>query len=109
MDMEKVMKELKRDRKVDNAWIKRLEQSGFEVNTGTYSYWNNQEYVKIGHTVVWLVESRYSGNSQYVTFRFRNDVIDEIYETIKEEERKLKNLDEKEAEFFRNFPEKADI
>ena len=84
-----VLATLKRDRKVNGAFIERLEKNGFEVKYGKFEYWEGQEYIEIGTQRVWLVETYYSGNSMGVTFRYRNELVEEIKEVIAEEQAKL--------------------
>lgn len=104
----KIMKEtlefLKRDRKVNQTFIDKLAKVGFEINYGTYSYWDNQEYVQIGRKTVWLVETEYTnhGNSFGIAWRYQNDVIKEIIQTINEQ----KELAEEADELVNNFFEK---
>ena len=56
---------LKKDRKVNQTFLRKLEKVGLEINYGTYLYWDHQEYVQIGREKIWLVETEYTnhGNS----------------------------------------------
>ena len=46
--MKETLEFLKRDRKVNQTFMDKLAKVGLEVSYGTYSYWDNQEYVQIG-------------------------------------------------------------
>ncbi len=102
----KIMKEtlefLKRDRKVNQTFMDKLVKVGLEVSYGTYSYWDNQEYVQIGRERVWLVETEYTnhGNSFGVVWRYQNDVIKEIIQTINEQKKSAEEADELVNNFF---------
>ena len=102
--MKETLKFLKRDRKINKTFMDKLEKVGLEINYGTYSYWDNQEYVQIGREKIWLVETEYSndGNSFGVAWRYQNDVIKEIIQSINEQ----KKIAEKADELVNNFFEK---
>ena len=84
-----VLATLKRDRKVNGAFIERLEKNGFEVKYGKFEYWDGQEYIEVGTQKIWLVEMYYSNGSIGVTFRHRNELVQEIKEVLEEEQAKL--------------------
>jgi uncharacterized coiled-coil protein SlyX len=96
---------LKKDRKVNKTFIEKLEKVGFEVEYGKYSYWDNQDYVKIGRQKVWLVCEKRDGNSSYVTYRYQNNVISDIYEALEEEKAKAEKADAQVEEFFQKLGE----
>lgn len=100
--MKETLEFLNRDRKVNQTFIDKLVKVGLEVSYGTYSYWNNQEYVQIGREKVWLVETEYInyGNSFGVVWRYQNDVIKEIIQTINEQKKSAKEADELVNNFF---------
>lgn len=100
--MKKTLEFLKRDRKVNQTFIGKLSRVGLEVYYGTYSYWDNQEYVQIGREKVWLVETEYTNhdNSFGVVWRYQNDVIKEIIQTINEQKKYAEEADELVNNFF---------
>lgn len=55
-----VLNLLKRDRRVDEGFIKRLEKNGFNVYYDKFDYWDGQPYVEIGEEKIWLVEIYYT-------------------------------------------------
>ena len=100
--MKETLEFLKRDRKVNQTFIDKLAKVGLEVSYGTYSNWDNQEYVQIGREKVWLVEMEYTnhGNSFGVVWRYQNDVIKEIIQTINEQKKSAEEADEQVNSFF---------
>lgn len=100
--MKETLEFLKRDREVNQTFIKKLKNVGLEINYGTYSYWNNQEYVQIGREKVWLVEIRYSnnGNTSSIVYRHQNDVIREIIKIINQQKKLLEEDDKLVNDFF---------
>lgn len=95
------LKYLKRDRRVNHAFIERLSRAGFEIGYGTYSYWDYQMYIPIGEDRVWLVETESPEPSAIrCVYRRQNDVIEDIYRTIKEQKKVLKESDETVNMFF---------
>lgn len=100
--MKETLEFLKRDREVNQTFIKKLKNVGLEINYGTYSYWDNQEYVQIGREKVWLVEIRYSnnGNTSSIVYRHQNDVIREIIKTINQQKKLLEEDDKLVNDFF---------
>lgn len=100
--MKETIEFLKRDRKVNRTFMEKLEKVGLEINYGTYSYWDNQEYVQIGRERVWLVEVRYSnnGNTSSIVYRYQNDVIREIIKTINQQKKLLEEDDKLVNDFF---------
>lgn len=103
--MKNTIEFLKKDRKVNAAFIKRLEKVGLEVFYGTYSYWDSQEYVQIGREKVWLVETTYHGNSMGINFRYQNEVVKEILNTIKTQKEELERADALVENFFSKLEE----
>jgi len=100
--MKETLEFLKKDRKVNQTFMDKLEKIGLEIQYGTYSYWENQEYVQIGKEKVWLVETEYSnhGNNFDVVWRYQNDVIKEILQTINEQKKLAEDADEIVDTFF---------
>ncbi len=100
--MKETLEFLKKDRRVNKTFMDRLEKIGLEINYGTYSYWDNQEYVQIGRERVWLVETKYtnSGNNFVVVWRYQNDVIKEIIRTINEQKKAAEEADALVNDFF---------
>lgn len=100
--MKETLEFLKRDRKVNQTFMDKLAKVDLEINYGTYSYWDNQEYVQIGRERVWLVETEYTnhGNSFGVVWRYQNDVIKEIMQTINEQKKAAEEADELVNNFF---------
>ena len=84
-----VLEKLNKDRRVNDKFIQRLENNGFEVKYGKYSYWNGCEYIQIGTQKIWLVEELTENNSSYVEYRYRNDVVEEIKDAIEEQKTEL--------------------
>ena len=85
-----VLELLKRDRRVDEGFIKRLEKNGFNVYYDKFDYWDGQPYVEIGEEKVWLVEIQYTPTrSCGVCYRKRNSVCLEIKETIEQEKKRV--------------------
>ena len=100
--MKETLEFLKRDRKVNQTFMDKLQKVGLEINYGTYSYWDNQEYVQIGRERIWLVEIEYTnhGNNFGIVWRYQNDVIKEIIQTINEQKKVAKESDELVNNFF---------
>lgn len=100
--MKEALDFLKRDRKVNQTFMNKLAKVGLEVSYGTYLYWDNQEYVQVGRERVWLVETEYTnhGNSFDVVWRYQNDVIKEIIQTINEQKKTAEESDELVNNFF---------
>lgn len=98
--MKETLEFLRKDRRVNSAFIKRLEAVGLGVNYETYSYWNNQECLQIGRRKVWLVEERYRHGSLICGYRCQNEVIREIYTVIKEQKEMAEESDKLVEEFF---------
>jgi hypothetical protein len=104
MEGENIMKQsieyLKQDRKVNSAFIKKVESIGLEVEYGTYSYWQGQPYVQIGRKKVWFVAEKCGNGSSYIDNRYQNNVIDDIIEAITDEKAKAEKADKLVEEFF---------
>lgn len=100
--MKETLEFLKKDRKVNQTFMDKLEKIGLEIQYGTYSYWENQEYVQIGKEKVWLVETEYSnhGNNFDVVWRYQNDVIKEILQTVNEQKKLAEEADDMVDTFF---------
>ncbi len=100
--MKETLEFLKKDRRVNQTFMDKLEKVELEINYGTYSYWDNQEYVQIGRERVFLVETKYTnnGNSFGVVWRYQNDVIKEIIQTINEQKKFAEEADELVNNFF---------
>lgn len=98
--MKKTIEYLNRDRRVTQNFMKKLENIGLEIWYGDYSYWQRQEYVKIGKETIWLVEAFLSpDNSSSVRYRHQNEIIKEIFDTIEKQKESI----EKKDEFVNNF------
>lgn len=102
--MKETLEFLKKDRKVNRTFMDRLEKIGLEIVYDKYACWEHQECVQIGRDIVWLVECEHSrdGNHVSVVYRWQNDVIKDILQTIDEQ----KKLAEKADELVENFFEK---
>ncbi len=100
--MKETLEFLKKDRRVNQTFMDKLEKVGLEINYGTYSYWDNQEYVQIGRERVWLVETKYTnnGNNFVIVWRYQNDVIKEIIQTIHEQKKVAEEADALVNDFF---------
>lgn len=100
--MRETIELLKKDRRVNQTFIRKLEKVGLKINYGTYSYWDNQEYVQIGRERVWLVEMNYfdDSNTSGVVYRYQNDVIKEIINTINRQKKLLEKDDKLVNDFF---------
>lgn len=100
--MKETLEFLKRDRRVNQTFMDKLKNVGLEINYGTYSYWENKEYVQIGREKVWLVETEYTnhGNSFGIVWRYQNDVIKDIIYTINEQKKITEEADELVNNFF---------
>lgn len=98
--MKETLEFLKRDRKVSCTFMDKLEKVGLEINYGTYSYWDGQEYVQIGRQKVWLVETKYVNKMLSCGWRYQNDVIKEIMQTIDEQKKFAEEADQLVNDFF---------
>lgn len=98
--MKEELEFLKKDRRVNTTFIGKLEKVGLEIQYGTYSYWDNQEYVQIGRKKVWLVETSYNGSDINCVWRYQNDVIEEIIGSISEQKKLAEEADEMVNGFF---------
>lgn len=99
--MKETLDFLKKDRKVSQTFIEKLEKVGLIIKYGTYSYWNNQEYVQVGREIVWLVETKYKDCNNFgITWRYQNDVIKEIIQVIERQKREAEEADELVNSFF---------
>lgn len=77
--MEETLRFLKRDRRVNDTFMKKLESVGLEVNYADFSYWRHQPYVEVGRDRVWLVEVEFvnNGNTSMCVWRYQNNVVDD--------------------------------
>lgn len=98
--MRETLEYLKKDRRVNDTFIKRLKSVGLEVSYGTYSYWSSQEYLQIGRERVWLVEERYCRDSLSCVYRYQNEVIKDIYSVIREQKEVAEESDRIVETFF---------
>ena len=48
--MKETIEYLKKDRKVNDTFMKKLQKVGFEIDYTRYGYWNNVECVRIGRS-----------------------------------------------------------
>lgn len=52
--MKETIEYLKKDRKVNDTFMKKLQKVGFEIDYTRYGYWNNVECVRIGRSCIWI-------------------------------------------------------
>lgn len=98
--MKETLNYLNKDRKVNAKFMDKLEKVGLEIKYGRYSYWDGQEYVQIGRTKVWLVCEKIISNSSCCDYRYQNNVIKDIEETIRDEKIRAEKSDQQVNEFF---------
>lgn len=98
--MKNAIEFLKKDRRVNDTFKKRLEQVGLEIEYGEFSYWHHQPYIQIGRNKVFLVKIYTEYGRSGLESKFQNEVISEIYETIKTEKEIAENADKVVEEFF---------
>lgn len=98
--MRETLKYLKKDRKVNEEFEAKLEKVGFEIEYGTFEYWDNKPYVQIGRQRVYLMESLTMNGSTGIVKRYQNEVIEEIENVIEEQVRGAEIADAKVEEFF---------
>ena len=100
--MQKTIEYLKRDRKVNDTFKEKLAKVGLEISYETYDYWNNVECIRIGRSIVPLFETHHSnnGNSMSLGYRYQNDVIKDICNTLKREKEKAEEPDKMVDDFF---------
>lgn len=99
--MKETLEFLKRDRRVSQTFMDKLKKVGLEIEYGDFSYWRHQEYVRIGRKKVWLVEVTYENSNSFgVEWRYQNDVIKEIIETVESEKQFAEESDELVNMFF---------
>lgn len=103
--MQKTIEYLKKDRKVNDTFKEKLYKVGLEISYETYGYWNNVECIRIGKSIVPLLETYHSnnGNSTSLDYRYQNDVIKDIYNTLEKEKRKAEESDEMVNDFFKKL------
>ena len=100
--MQKTIEYLKRDRKVNDTFKEKLAKVGLEISYETYDYWNNVECIRIGRSIVPLFETHDSNNrnSMSLGYRYQNDVIKDICNTLKREKEKAEESDKMVDDFF---------
>lgn len=104
MTMRENLEFLKKDRKVNDAFLRKLESVGFEIEYGKFSYWSGQEYITVGRQKIWLVKEEHSGNNNCdCVWRYQNDVVRNIQEAIEEERALAETGDRSVEEFFESF------
>lgn len=101
--MKETIEFLKRDRKVNEAFISKLESVGLEVNYGSFGYWSHEPYIEVGRELVWLVTIEWDGNTSRCIYRYQNEVIKDIYRAIKEQKKLAEESDQMVNEFFEKF------
>lgn len=103
--MKETLDFLKRDRRVNQTFMDKLEKVGLEIKYGTLSYWDDQEYVQIGRERIWLVElsNRNNGKSLNCIWRYQNDVVKEIIQTIEEQKKIAEDADGLVNDFFKKL------
>lgn len=108
--MQKTLEYLKRNRKVNDTFKEKLQKVGFEIDYRSYGYWSNVECIVIGRSFVPLSETRFSdnGNSESLDYRYQNDVIKEIYNTLETEKKKAEESDKIVDDFFAKLGLKED-
>ena len=108
--MQKTIEYLKKDRKVNDTFKEKLYKVGLEISYETYGYWNNVECIRIGKSIVPLLETYHSnnGNSTSLDYRYQNDVIKDIYNTLEREKKKAEESDKMVDDFFEKLGLKED-
>lgn len=87
-NIKNLLEELNNHRKVDKEFKKKLEDIGFKIEKGEYkgSYeYGEQEYIRIGRRLIWLVEENFEYSDVILTRKYRIDFINEIEEALQEE------------------------
>lgn len=100
--MKETIEYLKKDRKVNDTFMKKLQKVGFEIDYTRYGYWNNVECVRIGRSCIPLYETHFfdNGNSESLDYRYQNDVIKDIYNALEKEKKKAEESDKMVDDFF---------
>lgn len=100
--MKETIEYLKKDRKVNDTFMKKLQKVGFEIDYTRYGYWDNVECVRIGRSCIPLSGTHFSdnGNSESLDYRYQNDVIKDIYNAIEKEKKKAEESDKMVDGFF---------
>lgn len=102
--MKKTIEFLQRDRQVNDTFMKKLEDIGLDVQYGKYSYWDHQEFVQIGRVRVFLVcEYQTDSGNTGLGYRYQNNVIEEILETLKTEKQRAEQADKLVNDFFQKL------
>lgn len=102
-ELQKKLEFLGKNRRVNDSFKDRLEKVGFEICYGSYSYWNNCEYVQIGEERIYLVKERTTQGQTSCVWRRQIEVIEDIIYYIKKEEERLQIEDRKIEKFFECF------
>ena len=92
--MKETVEYLKKDRKVNDTFMKKLQKVGFEIDYTRCGYWNNVECVRIGRSCIPLYETHFSDNG------YQNDVIKDIYNALEKEKKKAEESDKMVDDFF---------
>lgn len=93
--MREILEKLSEKGTVNDAFIERLENAGFEIHYGKFLYWDYQPFVKIGCHEVFLTEGKYiNGDTFACEWRSQSDVAESIFEAIKEEEELCNKVDD---------------
>lgn len=98
--MKNTIEFLKKDRRVNNTFIEKLEKVGLSVNYSDYSYWQHQPYVQIGRRFIYLVDDCCTNGNFCIFDRYQNEVIKEILFAIKTEKESAENADKLVDDFF---------
>lgn len=108
--MQKTIEYLKRDRKVNDTFKEKLAKVGLEVDYRHYGYWSHVECIVIGKSCIPLLETHFSdnGNSTSLYYRYQNDVIKDIYDTLEKEKRNAEESDKMVDDFFKKLGLKED-
>lgn len=103
--MKETIEYLKRNRRVNDTFMKKLQKVGFEISHEKCGYWDNVECVRIGRSCIPLLETHYSddGNSMSLDYKYQNDVIRDIYNALEREKKKAEEADELVNSFFKKL------
>ena len=91
--MKETIEYLKKDRKVNDTFMKKLQKVGFEIDYTRCGYWNNVECVRIGRSCIPLYETHFSDNGN-------SESLDYIYNALEKEKRKAEESDKMVDDFF---------
>lgn len=101
--MKKAIEYLKKDRLCNDTFEEKLRKVGLDIDYGTYAFWDMQPYVSIGRKKVWLVCEKTESNNTYLARRYQNNVINDIIETITEENERAEKADARVDDFFQKL------